>query len=30
MKAGDHHQVWAPEETIIDVTGQGPFDIHYD
>jgi quercetin dioxygenase-like cupin family protein len=30
MKAGEHHAAWTPEETIIYITGQGPFDIHFD
>jgi len=30
LKGGQHHQVWAVDETVLDFSAEGPFDIHYD
>lgn len=30
LKGGEHHHVWVPEETIIDFSAEGPFDIMFD
>lgn len=30
LGAGDHHTVWFPEETVLDISSTGPFDINYD
>ncbi len=30
LKGGQHHQVWAVDETVLDFSAEGPFDVHYD
>src|SRR4051794_39070836 len=30
LKGGQHHQVWAVDETLLDFSAEGPFDVHYD
>lgn len=30
LKGGQHHQVWAAEETVLDFSAEGPFDVHFD
>lgn len=30
LKGGQHHQVWAIDETVLDFSSEGPFDVHYD
>lgn len=30
LNGGQYHQVWAVDETVLDFSAEGPFDIHYD